>query len=103
MNKRSVKRRLIKARIALNHTIQKILDINRNRKRLTYSRQSSQREEIFNEELRVLNKMAENQARLVRHYENTLISTSSSTQTAHRAPQQERQVVASSSAPTTLG
>jgi len=103
MNKRSVKRRLIKARIALNHTIQKILDINRNRKRLTYSRRSGKREDIFNEELRVLNKMAENQARLVRHYEHTL-TTASTTHTApSRAPQQESRAVASSSAPTTLG
>jgi len=102
MNKRSVKRRLIKSRIALNHTIQKILDINRNRKRLTYSRQSGKREEVFNEELRVLNKMAENQARLVRHYENTLTSASTA-HAARRAPQQESRAVASSGAPTTLG
>jgi hypothetical protein len=72
MKKRSIKRRLIKARIALNHTIQKILDINRNRKRLTYSKKADERESSFNEELRVLNKMAENQARLIRHYEQSL-------------------------------
>jgi len=101
MNKRSLKRRLIKSRIALNHTIQKILDINRNRKRLTYSKQSSEREEIFNEELRVLNKMAENQARLVRHYENAL--TTAPPRPVSRAPQHESRAIVSSSAPTPMG
>ena len=100
MNKRSVKRRLIKARIALNHTVQKILDINRNRKRLTYARQSGRKEEILNEELRVLNKMAENQARLIRHYENSL--TKASIHAAHSSPQREHRAVASSSTPTLL-
>ncbi|TXB59421.1 hypothetical protein [Phaeodactylibacter luteus] len=75
MRKRSIQRRLIKARIALSHTIQKILDINKNRKRLPFSRQPEQKLQHLDEELRVLNKMAEYQARLVRHYENTLSDT----------------------------
>gem|GEM_PF-1170528 len=72
MTKRSIQRRLLKARISLNHTIQKILDINRNRKKLEYSRRAEDRERHLNEELRVLNKMAEYQDRLIKHYERTL-------------------------------
>ena len=75
MTKRSIQRRLLKARISLNHTIQKILDINRNRKKLEYSRQAEDRERNINEELRVLNKMAEYQDRLIKHYERTLTIT----------------------------
>lgn len=101
MKKRSIKRRLIKARIALNHTIQKILDINRNRKRLTYSKQAAKREEVFNEELRVLNRMAENQARLVRYYENSLTSTP--VHTAQEAAKREQRPAASRSLPAPLG
>jgi len=91
MTKKSVKRRLIKARIALNHTIQKILDINRKRKHLLYSNEAEQREQAMSEELRVLNKMAENQARLVRHYENSLLhyqTTQKQTQQATAAVRQ---------------
>jgi|AntRauTorckE5430_2_1112549.scaffolds.fasta_scaffold03245_2 hypothetical protein len=72
MTKRSIQRRLLKARISLNHIIQKILDINRNRKKLEYSRQAEIREQRLNEELRVLNKMAEYQDRLIKYYERTL-------------------------------
>lgn len=72
MIKRSIQRRLLKARISLNHTIQKILDINRNRKKLEYSRQAEIREQRLNEELRLLNKMAEHQDRLIKYYERTL-------------------------------
>ncbi|MCB0578162.1 MAG: hypothetical protein KDD10_02480 [Phaeodactylibacter sp.] len=72
MTKRSVKRRLIRARIALNQTIQKILDVNRNRKRLSFTNDPTQREKVLNEELRVLNKVARQQASLVEHYESVL-------------------------------
>ncbi|MEQ8706372.1 MAG: hypothetical protein RIC19_20745 [Phaeodactylibacter sp.] len=72
MTKRSIQRRILKARISLNHTIQKILDINRNRKKLEYSKQAEAREQHLNEELRVLNKMAEYQDRLIKYYERTL-------------------------------
>ena len=72
MTKRSMKLRLIKARIALNQTIQKILDVNRNRKRLSFTNDPIQREKVLDEELRVLNKVAQQQAKLVEHYENAL-------------------------------
>lgn len=69
MTKRSMKRKLVRARIALNQTIQKILEINRNRKRLSFYPDPGEQEEQFTEELKVLNKTAEQQAHLVRRYE----------------------------------
>ncbi len=81
MTKRSMKRRLIRARIALNQTIQKILDVNRNRKRLSFTNDPAHREKALNEELRVLNKVAQQQANLVEHYETVLSRPDSRTQT----------------------
>lgn len=72
MTKRSMKRRLVRARIALNQTIHKILEINRKRKRLTFYANPDQKEEHLMEQLRVLNKTAEQQAKLVRRYESQL-------------------------------
>lgn len=69
---RSIKRKLIKAKIALHQTIQKILDINRRRKSISFSTNPAQKQKVLNEELRVLNRVAEYQARLVKHYEHTL-------------------------------
>lgn len=74
MIKRSLKRKLLRARIKLNHTVDQILTINKNRKRLNYTPiPDAQREEqALDEELKVLNKLAEQQARLVKHYETAL-------------------------------
>lgn len=72
MVKRSIKRKLVKARIILNQTIQKILEINRNRKRLRYLKNAQLKEADLNQELKILNKIAAQQARLIRHYEDTL-------------------------------
>ncbi len=69
---RSIKRKLLRAKISLNQTVQKILDINRRRKNLKYAQNSRQLELALKEELRVLNKIAEQQARLVQHYESYL-------------------------------
>ncbi len=70
--KRSIKRRLIRAKITLNSTLQKILDINRLRKQLPYLDNPLQTQRELKEELRVLNKIAEKQALLIRHYEERL-------------------------------
>jgi len=67
-----MKRRLLRARITLNQTIQKILEINRKKKGLPYVKNLKQEQEVIYEELRVLNKIAEHQAKLIRHYEVTL-------------------------------
>lgn len=72
MMTRSIKRKLLRARISLNQTVHKILDINRRKKELRYANNTQQKERALKEELRVLNKIAEQQARLIRHYENHL-------------------------------
>ncbi|GJM34114.1 MAG: hypothetical protein DHS20C18_31150 [Saprospiraceae bacterium] len=72
MMTRSIKRRLLRARISLNQTIQRILDINRKRKNLSFTKDPIRKNEDLNEELKLLNKLAEQQAKLVRNYENSL-------------------------------
>ena len=72
MVRRSIKRKLVKARIILNQTIQKILEINHNRKRLRFLKNAQLKEADLNQELKILNKIAAQQARLIRHYEDTL-------------------------------
>lgn len=74
MIKRSLKRKLLRARIKLNQTVDQILTINKNRKRLNYTPIpiAEREEEALDEELKVLNKLAEQQARLVKHYETAL-------------------------------
>ncbi|MEN0004895.1 MAG: hypothetical protein AAF798_12150 [Bacteroidota bacterium] len=72
MLSRSIKRKLIKAKITLNNAIQHILDINRNRKGLRYLDDADQKQDALNEELKVLNKIVAYQAKLIRKYEDTL-------------------------------
>jgi len=72
MKSRLLKRKLIRARIKLNQTIQQILDINRRRKGMSLYRELPKRQNELDEELKVLNKIAEQQARLVKHYERSL-------------------------------
>lgn len=67
-----MKRRLIRARIKLNQTIQQILEINRNRQKLPYLQNADERKYSMEQKLKVLNKIAEHQAKLVRHYENKI-------------------------------
>ncbi len=64
-----LKSRLDRAKQALSHTIQKILDINRRRKGLSRPDDLPQQGEALKQELRLLNKMAEQQARVVQNYE----------------------------------
>ncbi|KAA3626747.1 MAG: hypothetical protein DWQ02_20245 [Bacteroidetes bacterium] len=72
----SMKKKLLRTKYALNQTVQKILEINRKRKNLTFFKNSKKKEEILEQDLVLLNKIAERQARLVRKYER-LIATSS--------------------------
>ena len=72
MMKRTLKRRLLRARITLNQTIQKILDINRRRKKLIYYPNPEPRQQELDEELRILNKIVQHQAKLIQHYESSL-------------------------------
>jgi len=74
MKIRSIKRKLVKARIALNQTVQKILDINRKRKNLTYLENANIQRQHLETELRVLNKIAEQQVGMIKKYEHGLES-----------------------------
>lgn len=56
----------------LSQIIDKILDINKNRKRLAYRHDRSQASDNYEDELRLLNKMAKKQALLIQHYEAVL-------------------------------
>ena len=72
MNRRSLKQRLLRTRIALKQTLNRILDINRKRKVLNEFIEFQEQSAQLEDELRVLNQLASNQASLVRKYENDL-------------------------------
>jgi len=76
MKSRSLKRRLVKARSALSQTIQKILDISRKKKSIPYAPNPEIKEADMGEELWMLNKLAKQQAHLVKHYETVLVDES---------------------------
>jgi hypothetical protein len=69
---RTIIKKMLKAKKALNHTIQKILEINQKQKQRLQFNRELQQQQTFNEELRLLNKMAASQARIIRHYETIL-------------------------------
>jgi len=64
--RRNIKYRYLKTKIALSQTVQSILDINR--KRRFFGPDDDKREEL-KEELKVLNAVAENQARQLKTFE----------------------------------
>ncbi|MFT7119887.1 MAG: hypothetical protein ACJAZ9_000056 [Neolewinella sp.] len=64
--RRNIKYRYLKTKIALGETVQAILDINKKRR---FFKQDQNRKEALNEELKVLNAVAENQAHSLRTYE----------------------------------
>ncbi len=64
--RKNVKYHYLKTKKALNATMQRILDINR--KRRFFGEDASRKEEL-NEELKVLNAVAENQALRLRTFE----------------------------------
>lgn len=64
--KRNIKYHYLKTKIALNETVQRILDINRKRR---FFGEDASRKEALNEELKVLNAVAENQALRLRTFE----------------------------------
>lgn len=72
MNRRSLKQRLLRTRIALKQTLNRILDINRKRKALSELVEFKEHSAKLEDELKVLNHLASNQANLVRKYENDL-------------------------------
>jgi adenylate cyclase class IV len=75
MNHRSLKQRLLRTRISLKQTLQRILDINRKRKILNRLNEFENQTVQLEEELRILNQLAFNQASLVKKYEKNLAVT----------------------------
>ena len=67
---KSTKRKLLRTRIALRQTVYRIFRINRERRKVPYSSDPQAREQAINDELKVLNKIAEKQAALVQLYEH---------------------------------
>lgn len=71
MSEHSILKRLLNAQTALRATIQKILDLNRQMKKLTVSKQAPENRAI-KQELKLLNKVADQQAKIVQLYEYKL-------------------------------
>lgn len=69
--RRTIKYRYLKTKMALSQTVQAILDINRKR-RFFQDDQKGKKE--LDEELKVLNAVAENHARVLKSYEMQLSS-----------------------------
>jgi len=72
--KRTTKTRLQKAQVVLKMVIRKILDINRMKKNLAHSKgkTSPEKKQAIREELKILNKLAQQQSKLVALYQSEL-------------------------------
>ncbi len=79
MIRRTITLRLAQAKNTLSQTMGSILDINRRRKGLPTSDPSTKKdqEQALSEELKMLNKLAEQQAVLIRKYETALTKSAS--------------------------
>lgn len=69
----STKRKLLKAKLKLQETLRSILAINRKKKELAQAKVLKEQKQAIQLKLRVLNKVAEQQAKLVRLYERKLV------------------------------
>ena len=67
--RRNIKYRYLKTKMALSQTVQSILDINRKRR---FIDDNGKKKKQLEEELKVLNAVAENHARILKSYENQL-------------------------------
>jgi hypothetical protein len=77
ISRRSIKQRLLRTRISLKQTLNRILDINRKRKVLNHLQESEAYAAKLEDELRMLNNLASSQASLVRKYESDLATVDS--------------------------
>jgi hypothetical protein len=66
---KKIKRRLLRARVVLNQVIRQILEINRTRKQLPFFQNRAAKEKEMEQELKLLNKIAQQQAVLIKKYE----------------------------------
>ncbi len=71
--KRDMLRKLRRAKRILNLTIRRMLDINKAQKNATKTQHELPQQENLREELKILNKIADQQAQLVRVYESQLL------------------------------
>jgi hypothetical protein len=71
MNEHSMIQRLFTAKDALKYTIQKILDLNRQLKSLRKSKEVTA-DQAIKQELKLLNKVADHQAKIIQLYEYRL-------------------------------
>ena len=71
MNEHSIITRLLTAKDSLKATIQKILDLNRQLKSLRKSEEVTE-DQAIKQELKLLNKVADHQAKIVQLYEYRL-------------------------------
>lgn len=69
----SIKKKLLRTRYALSQTVQKILEINKKRKNLTFFKNSKKKEESLEQDLELLNKIAERQHRLLIKYQQSIV------------------------------
>lgn len=67
--RRNIKYRYLKTKMALSETIQAILNINRKRR---FFKEDQRRRKALDEELKVLNAVAENQALSLRTYQHRM-------------------------------
>lgn len=72
-----IKKKWLETKIALSDTIQNILDLNRKKKYLSFLKKKKvditvPKKDRFDEELKVLNKIAAQQAQMLRKYEAVL-------------------------------
>lgn len=79
----SIKKKLLRTKYALSQTVQKILEINKKRKNLSFFKNSKKKEENLEQDLFLLNKIAERQARLVRKYERSIALSEQSQDPRH--------------------
>ena len=68
----SIKKKLLRTKYALSDTIQRILEINKKRKNLSFFLNKAKKEKALQSDLELLNKIADKQARLIEQYEQSI-------------------------------
>ncbi len=74
MTHKSLKQRLLRARYELTATLQQILNINRKRKQLNQYKDLADESAKLEDELKVLNSLADTQVRVIQKYEHGMVS-----------------------------
>lgn len=77
MTHKSLKQRLLRARYELTATLQQILNINRKRKQLNQYKDLADESAKLEDELKVLNSLADTQVRVIQKYEQGMVSNES--------------------------